>query len=151
MSLSDFAARLATTTIPWQMARFVSWVLALNTVVTGWDYYHTLPTTTRSLTMVERLAPLSTWGLVFMVVGFILALGLLFQRHLAVWLGHLLCALMYVGFTIATAQAVWQFSQTPAGKDGSIWRAVSTSLVLTALHAILCAVRGPIPRKGDKQ
>lgn len=152
MSITDFAARLATTAIPWQLARTLSWLLAVNAAVTGWDYYHTPPTTARSLTMVEQLATLHTWGILFMVAGGVLAAGLLLKRHTAVWLGHLFCAVMYVGFTAATAQAVWRIMNSDAGREqGSIWRAVTISAVLTVLHAILCYIRGPVPRRGDEQ
>lgn len=152
MSLADFRAMLATTPIPWYLARTISWLLALNAVVTGWDYLHTPGRTPQSLTMVEKIASLHTWGILFMAAGGVLALGLLFKRHAAVWLGHFACAVFYVGFTAATAQAVWQFVHSAAAKtSGSIWRAVTVSLVITVLHAILCWVRGPIPRRGDER
>jgi hypothetical protein len=152
LSLYDFTARLSATSIPWYLARMLSWFLALNAVTTGWDYMHTPGRTPQSLTMVERLATLHTWGILFIAAGGILALGLLFKRHAAVWLGHFACAVLYVGFTAATAQAVWQVSHSPAAESSpSIWRAVTVSLAITAAHGILCWVRGPIPRRGDEQ
>jgi len=154
VSLKQFAAKLAATPIPWQLARLVSAFLALNALVTGWDYLHT-PTaapTARSLTMVERLATLHTWGIWFMVAGGLLAVGLLVRRHVLVWAGHLLCSVLYVAFTAATVQAVAEYMQSAAAKgQASIWRAITTSLALTVLHIILCWLRGPVPRKGDEQ
>jgi len=152
VSLKQFAARLAATDIPWQLARTLSWILALNAAVTGFDYLKSPGQTPQSLKMVEQIATLHTWGILFLTAGGTLALGLLFKRHAAVWLGHFACAVLYVGFTAATAQAVWQFSQTPAANDtGSIWRAVTMSLVITVAHGILCWARGPVPRRGDEQ
>jgi hypothetical protein len=152
VSLDDFKARLARTPIPWHLARTLSWFLAVNAVVTGWDYLHTPGRTPQSLTMVEKLADLHTWGILFLAAGGTLALGLLFKRHAAVWLGHFVCFVLYVGFTVATAQAVWQFSQSRAAEMApSIWRAVTMSLAVTVAHGILCLARGPIPRRGDEQ
>jgi len=152
VSINDFRALLATTPIPWYMARALSWFLAVNAAITGWDYMHTPGRAPQSLTMVEKLASLHTWGILFTVAGGILAVGLLLKRHAAVWLGHFLCAVLYAGFTVATAQAVWQFSHTPEAKfTGSIYRAVTMSLVVTVAHVILCWARGPVPRRGDEQ
>lgn len=151
MSINDFAAKLGTTGLPWYIARTLSWVLAGNALVTGWDYLHTPEQMTRSLTMVEQLATLHTWGIWYVAGGGILLLGLSIRRHLVVWLGHFLLACLYVGFTIATFQAVWTAMHSPmATQLGSIWRAVSTSVVLTVLHVVLCYIRGPIPQRGDE-
>jgi len=154
VSLDDFTARLATTSIPWHMARLLSWILAVHALVTGWDYLHTPESAVaaKSLKIVIELADLHTWGAAFLAGGATLILGLIVRRHAAVWLGHLLCAAMYCMFSIATAQAVWEYSRTDvADQQGSIWRGVTQALVITALHAILCYVRGPVPRKGDEQ
>lgn len=154
MSFTDFTAKLSATPIPWYLARMLSWFLALNAVITGWDYMHTPATApgATSLKMVVRLASLHTWGILFLAAGGVLVLGLIFKRHAAVWLGHFVCAVLYIGFTGATAQAVWQFSQTEAAKSsGSLWRAVTMSLAITAAHGLLCWARGPIPRRGDEQ
>jgi hypothetical protein len=153
VSLRQFAARLATTPLPWQLARALSWLLTANAVVTGWDYLHTPASTptARSLTMVERIATLHTWGIFFLIGGLLLALGLLARRHVLVWAGHLICSVLYVGFTAATVQAVIDYSRSPQSAAGSILRAVTTSAVLTVLHIFLCYVRGPVPRIGDEQ
>lgn len=152
MSLDDFRARLASTPIPWNLARTLSWFLAVNALVTGYDYLDTPGSSPQSLKMVEEIASLHTWGVLFLAAGGVLSLGLLFKRHAAVWLGHFACFVLYVGFTVATAQAVWQFSQSNAADSmPSIWRAVSMSLVITVAHGVLCLARGPIPRRGDEQ
>lgn len=148
MSISDFAARLDRMQLPWWAARTLSWFLAANALVTGWDYLHTPGRTPQSLTMVEKLASLHTWGVFFLIAGGVLAAGLLLRRHAAVWLGHFLCAVLYVGFTAATVQAVWKFSTSGAAEYApSIWRAVTMSLAVTVAHGILCAARGPVPRR----
>lgn len=154
MSLKQFTARLAATALPWQLARALSWILALNALVTGWDYIHTPDgaTTARSLTMVERIATLQTWGVWFLIAGGILTVGLLVRRHVLVWAGHLLCSGLYIGFLTATIQAVIDYMQTPAADvSGPIWRGITGAAVTTVLHVFLCYVRGPVPRRGDEQ
>lgn len=154
MSFADFTARLAHTAVPWWAARALSWLLAIHTTVTGWDYFFTPATaaSSRSLTIVERIASLHAWGVVFLAAGLVLTLGLLVRRHFLVWLGHVLGAGLFFAFSIATAQAVWLFSQTPAADgQGPIWRAITQALLPTAGHLILCYVRGPVPRKGDER
>lgn len=154
MSINDFGARLATTGLPWYVARTLSWFLAFNTLVTGWDYLHTPSdaAAARSLSMVIRLWDLHTWGSWYIAGGLLLLLGLTIRRHFVVWLGHFLLAGMYAGFTVATFQGVWVAMHSPmASQLGSIWRAVSTSVVITLLHIVLCYIRGPIPRRGDER
>ena len=150
MSITDFAAKLSHTPVPWWIARLLSWFLAANAIVTGWDYLHTPTRVATSLTVVERIATIHTWGYWFLGCGIVLAAGLSLSRHAMVWIGHFALSLMYVGFTVATFQAVYGVMTAPtANPTGSIWRAVSQSAVITALHVILCAVRGIIPRRGD--
>lgn len=153
MSLDDFKARLAHTAIPWQAARGISWFLGVYAVVTGWDYLHT-PTGAagRSLTVVERLATLHTWGILFIITGGVLMLGLAAKRHLLVWVGHFVCCILYAGFTIATVQAVLDvmLSPPPGATPSSIWRAIPIALLPAVLHGLLCAIRGFVPRKGDE-
>jgi hypothetical protein len=154
VSIRDFVARLSVTPVPWYFARALSWILAIHGLVTGWDYVHTPDTAVgaRSLKVVVLIANLHDWGVAFLIVSGVLAAGLATRRHAAVWLGHLLSAGMYGMFTIATAQAVWEYSRTAVeDQQGSIWRAVSQSLVITVLHVILCIIRGPVPRKGDER
>lgn len=153
MSLADFKARLARTAIPWQMARAMSWFLGVYAVITGWDYMHTPGGVTgRSLTVVERLASLHTWGICFVVTGVALMLGLLIKRHLVVWVGHFVCCILYAGFTLATVQGVieYMFNPPPGAASVSIWRAIPAALLPAALHGLLCAVRGFVPRKGEQ-
>lgn len=156
MSIREFAAKLSVTPVPWYFARTISWFLAINGLVTAWDYLHPptikLPGTSRALTIVELIASLHTWGIAFLIASAVLTLGLATRRHSAVWLGHLLSAGMFAMFTIATTQSVWTYAHTPAAEQlGSVWRAVTQSLVITILHVILCIIRGPVPRKGDEQ
>lgn len=152
MSITDFRARLHASEIPEGLVRILSGALAVNAAVTGWDYVHSPPRAAATLKMVEKLATLHTWGILFLVAGGLLALGLVLRRHALVWFGHLLCSGMYVAFTVATAQAVWAFSHSPLARDtGSFWRAVSMSLVITVAHVVLCYARGPIPRRRDGQ
>lgn len=152
MSITDFRARLHASEIPESLVRILSGSLAINAAVTGWDYIHSPPKAAVTLKMVERLASLHTWGVLFIVAGGMLALGLILRRHALVWLGHLLCSGMYVAFTVATAQAVWEFTHSPLGQAaGSFWRAVSMSAAITVTHVVLCYARGPIPRRGDDQ
>ncbi|MFC0622960.1 hypothetical protein [Kribbella deserti] len=151
MSLQDFAARLARTEIPWWLARTMSAVLALHTIVCGLDYINTptgaiwLP----SLTIVEEIATLRAWGIVFLVAGITLAIGLIARLHLIVWVGHLLGAGLFFAFTIASAQAVWMYFHSPAvDTQGWILRAVTQSLLGLTGHLILLYIRkGPVPRK----
>lgn len=154
MSIHDFAAQLSRMNLPWWVGRTVSAFLAFHAVVTGWDYYCT-PTTAdrlRPLTMVEELATLHTWGIWFMVAGGMLSVGIVLRRHALVWFGHLLCAVLYAGFTAATTQAVWQYSRgTLDETQGPLWRSVTSVLAITVIHVLLCWVRGPVPRKGDDQ
>lgn len=153
MSLADFTARLANTAIPWWLARTLSWVLALHTLASGLDYINTPASaaTARSLTIVEEIADLQTWGVIFLAADALLVVGLLFRLHLMVWIGHLLNAGLFFAFTIATAQAVWLYFQTPAvDTQGWILRAVTQSLVGLAGHLILLYIRGPVPRKGAR-
>ena len=154
MSLHDLGARLSPIPIPAYVARSISWLLAIHAVVTGWDYLHTpeAATTSRTLTMVEQLATLHTWGVLFLVAGLTLFAGLALRRHFAVWVGHALCTVFYVGFTVATFQAVWEVAGTPVWEtQGSLWRGVTQSLIVTALHGFLCYVRGSVPKIGDEQ
>jgi hypothetical protein len=152
VSFADFRAKLSATAIPWQWARFLSWLLAGNALIYGWDYLHTPPRVTKSLTVVEQMWTLHTWGVLFLVGGGLLVLGLLTRRHLLVWLGHFVCALLYLGFTISTFQSVQAVMSTPSlAKQGSIWRAVSSVGLFFALHAVLCIVRGFTPKRGDEQ
>jgi hypothetical protein len=153
MSIDDFAAKLARTPVPWWLARVASWALAGYAFVTGFDYLNTPASapTARSLTMVERLATLHTWGICFMVAGGILAIGLAFSRHAVVWLGHFACSILYFGFAGATLQAVWEFQNSPAAANGYIWRAAYVAFMIATGHFMLAWFRGPIPRRGDEQ
>lgn len=135
--------------MPWWLARTVSWVLGINALVAGWDYLHTPQRTAMSLTMVERIATLHTWGWMYVVASLILMLGLAVNRHALVWLGHFTLALLYVGFTVATSQAVWEIMTAPEPPPtGSIWRAIPAVALPAVLHIILCGMRGVIPRRG---
>jgi hypothetical protein len=148
VSISDFRAKLSATAIPWQWARFLSWVLAVNALINGWDYTHTPARVTKSLTVVEQMASLHTWGMGFYIGGGLLCVGLLIKRHLAVWIGHFICAVLYLGFTVSTFQAVWEVMNNEIlRKQGSIWRAVANVLVFFLLHAVFCVVRGFVPRR----
>jgi hypothetical protein len=154
VSIHDFTAQLSRMNLPWWVGRTVSGVLAFHAVITGWDYYCTPESAdpVRSLKMVEKLATLHTWGIWYMVAGGVLAVGLVFRRHALVWLGHALCAALYAGFTVAILQAVWAYALTSLDEtQGPLWRAFTSSLAITVVHALLCWIRGPIPRKGDEQ
>jgi hypothetical protein len=152
VSLSDFTARLAHTPVPWWLARAASWALAGYAFVTGYDYVHPPTRTLRSLTMVEELATLHTWGIWFMVAGGVLALGLLSGRHAVVWLGHVACSVLYFGFAAATLQAVWQYQHSPAVQTGGyIWRAAYVAFMIAIGHFALAWFRGPIPHRGDER
>lgn len=148
MSIYDFAAKLAHTPVPWWMARVGSWLLAGYALVTGLDYLNTPPAGGRSLTMVERVATLHSWGVWYLIAGGVLAFGLLIGRHAVVWLGHLLCAMLYGAFAAATVQAVVEYQQSPAG--GWIWRVAYVSVMIFGAHVGLCVLRGPVPRRGDE-
>jgi hypothetical protein len=149
VSLDDFKARLAKTAIPWQAARALSWFLGIYAVITGYDYMNTPNPVGRSLTVVERIASLQTWGIYFTVTGLMLLIGLATRRHLLVWLGHFVCGILYAGFTVATIQAVFEIMGSEAGRaQGSILRAIPAAVLPAALHGLLCAVRGFVPRKG---
>lgn len=151
MSINDFVARLDRLDMPWWVARTISWFLTLNAFTTSWDYLHTpeVAPTARSLTMVEQIATLHTWGIWYGLAGGVLTLGLLFTRHAVVWLGHFLLSLLYAGFAVATFQAVLEYAGSPQEEAGGpIWRAASWSLLLFVLHSLLCWTRGPIPRRG---
>lgn len=151
MSINDFAAKLAHTDVPWWLARAASWGLAGYSIVTGLDYLNTPTPKLRSLTMVEKLATLHTWGIWFIVAGAVLTLGLLAGRHVMVWLGHLACAVLYFGFAGATLQAVMLYQSTPeAEAAGWIWRAAYLAFMVALGHAALCWLRGPVPRRGDE-
>lgn len=149
MSINDFAAKLSHTPVPWWLARLASWTLAGYAIVTGIDYLHTI-SVGRSLTMVERIATLHTWGVWYLIAGGILAFGLLLGRHALVWLGHLLCAGLYGAFAAATLQAVLDFQRSPAAASGWIWRAAYVAFMIFAAHVFLCWLRGPVPRRGDE-
>lgn len=152
MSFADFRAKLSATPIPWQWARFLSWVLAGNSLIWGWDLTHTPPRVTKSLTIIETMASLHTWGKWFYVGGALLLLGLLIKRHLVVWIGHGVCAVLYLGFTVSTFQAVREAMANPAiAAQGSIWRAVANVGLCFVLHLVLCVIRGFVPRRGDEQ
>lgn len=150
MSINDFAAKLAHTPVPWWMARVGSWLLAGYALVTGLDYLNTPSAIGRSLTMVERIATLHTWGVLYLLAGGVLAFGLLIGRHVVVWLGHLLCAMLYGAFAAATVQAVAEYQRSPAAEAGWIWRAAALAVLIFAAHVGLCWLRGPIPRRGDE-
>lgn len=151
MSISDFAAKLSHTPVPWWMARAASWALAGYAFICGYDYLNTPPAVGRSLTMVERIATLHTWGICFILSGGVLAVGLMFGRHAVVWLGHFACAILYGGFAGATLQAVWDYQHSPAVHTGGyIWRAAYLAFMVAIGHAALCALRGPIPHRGDE-
>lgn len=150
MSLNDFAAKLSHTPVPWWLARAASVALAGYAIVTGIDYLHTPARTGRSLTMVERIATLHTWGVWYVIAGATLGFGLLLGRHVIVWFGHLLCAALYGAFAAATTQAVLDFQQSPAAATGWIWRAAYVSFMIFVGHVFLCWLRGPIPRRGDE-
>lgn len=151
MSISDFAAKLSRTPVPWWLARAASWALAGYAVVTGLDYIDMPPTapTAMSLKMVARLATMHTWGVWFIISGGVLAAGLLAGRHALVWLGHFACSILYFGFAGATVQAVWQYQHSPAAEvGGDIWRAAYVACMIAIGHFALCWFRGPIPRRG---
>lgn len=151
MSITDFAARLAHTDVPWWLARAASWGLAGYALVTGLDLLHPPSAPNRTQLMVEKLATLHTWGIWFVVVGSILTLGLLAGRHFVVWLGHVVCAGLYMGFAIATTQAVWVYQHSPEVEAGGwVWRASYLSFMVAIGHAVLCWLRGPTPRRGDE-
>ena len=150
MSISDFAARLSHTPVPWWMARAGSWLLAGYAVVTGLDYLHTPERIAQSLTVVERIATLHTWGIWYIVAGGILATGLLTGRHSVVWIGHLLGAMLYGAFAAATIQAVMNYQTGPEQSSGWIWRFAYVAVMVFAAHVGLCWLRGPIPRRGDE-
>jgi len=150
VSIDDFAAKLAHTPVPWWLARAASWALAGYALVTGWDYLHPPVVANRSLTMVEKLATLHTWGIWFIVAGSILAFGLMLSRHSLVWLGHFACSILYSGFAGATLQAVWDYQHSPAVQTGgSIWRAAYVAAMIAIGHFALAWFRGPIPRRGE--
>lgn len=151
MSITDFAAKLAHIPLPWWVARAASWALAGYSIITGYDYLNTPPQMGRSLTMVEELASLHTWGVWFTAAGGILTLGLTLGRHTVVWLGHIICAVLYAGFAGATIQAVIQYQQSPAAHHGGfIWRAAYVAVMIAVAHIGLCWLRGPIPRRRDE-
>lgn len=152
MSIDDFAAKLSHTPVPWWLARAASWALAGYAIVTGLDYLNTPPSVGRTLTMVERLATLHTWGICYIVSGSILALGLLLGRHAVVWLGHFACSILYFGFAGATLQAVWAFQTSPAADNsGWLWRFAYVAFMIALGHFMLAWFRGPIPRRRDDQ
>ena len=152
MSLDDFAAKLSHTPVPWWLARAASWALAGYALITGIDLIHppsaAIP---RTLLMVEKLATLHTWGIWYLISGGLLALGLLLGRHVLVWIGHFACAVLYLGFAVATTQAVWDYQNSPAVQtSGWVWRAAYVSFMIAFGHAALCVLRGPVPRRGDE-
>lgn len=154
MSIDDFAAKLAHTPVPWWLARAASWALAGYAIITGLDYLNTptRPPGARSLTMVERLATLHTWGVWYLIAGGVLAIGLILGRHVVVWLGHFACSILYAAFAGATLQAVWEYQHTPtAGTNGWIWRAAYVAFMIAIGHFMLAWFRGPIPRRGEAQ
>jgi len=152
MSIDDFKAKLARTPLPWWLARTASWMLAGHAFVTGYDYLHPPGAIPNSLTMVERLATLRTWGLWYLIAAGVLALGLTIGRHSLVWLGHLACAILYFGFAGATLQAVWHYQNSPQVQVGGyIWRAAYVAVMIAVSHFVLAWFRGPIPRRGDEQ
>lgn len=151
MSINDFVAKLAHTDVPWWLARSASWSLAGYSIVTGIDYLNTPTPKLRSLTMVEKLATLHTWGIWFIVAGAVLTLGLMTGRHVMVWLGHLACAVLGFGFAGATLQAVLRYQASPEAESaGWIWRAAYLAFMVALAHAALCWLRGPVPRRGDE-
>lgn len=152
MSIDDFAAKLSHMPVPWWMARAASWALAGYAIVTGLDYLNPPMQTGRSLTMVEKLATLHTWGIWFVISGAVLTIGLLLGRHVVVWLGHFACAILYFGFAGATLQAVWEYQNSPAVQQGGyIWRAAYVAFMIAIGHFTLAWFRGPIPRRRDDQ
>lgn len=151
MSITDFAARLAHIPIPWWVARAASWLLAGYATVTGFDYIHPPHQASRALTMVERLATLHTWGIWFLIAGGVLALGLTIGRHAVVWLGHVMCAVLYAGFAGATIQAVVDYQNSAQVQQGGyLWRAAYVAVMVFLAHFALCVLRGPIPKRGDE-
>lgn len=152
MSIDDFAAKLAHTPVPWWLARVASWGLAGYAIVTGLDYLHPPLQTGRSLTMVEKLATLHTWGIWYLICGGVLALGLLLGRHAIVWLGHLACSVLYAGFAAATVQAVAEYQRSPMVQTGGwIWRAGYVACMIAVGHFALAWFRGPVPRRGETE
>jgi hypothetical protein len=154
MSITDFRAKLAHAPIPSWVVRAASWALAGYSFVCGWDYLHTPAEApgAKSLRMVVRLATIHTWGIWFTIAGAVLTLGLLFGRHAVVWLGHVLGAVLYIGFAAATFQAVWKYEASPlSATGGDIWRAVYLAFMVAVGHVAICYVMGPIPRRGDEQ
>lgn len=152
MSISDFVAKLDRLAVPWWVARTMSWCLALHAFATGWDYAHTPSTasTSKALGMVERLATLHTWGAWFLIMGAVLAGGLVFTRHAVVWMGHFGLMILYAGFAVATLQAVYRYTGSPVqDQEGPIWRAVTSAFLPLIFHGLLCLTRGPVPRRGE--
>lgn len=153
MSITDFRAKLSHTPVPWWLARAASWALAGYALVTGVDYLRTPPTAVaaKSLGMVVEIATLHTWGIWFVLSGALLMLGLAAGRHVAVWIGHLACTVLYTGFAAATLQAVWEYQASPAAStEGGIWRAAYVAFMIAVGHGALAWLRGPIPRRGDE-
>jgi hypothetical protein len=152
MSISDFAARLSHTPVPWWMARAASWALAGYALVTGLDLLHPPPVTGRTLLIVEKVASLHSWGVWYLICGGVLTAGLFGGRHIVVWLGHIACAGLHIGFALATLQAVWNYQHEPelVAVNGWLWRAPYVAFLIAFGHGTLAYLRGPVPRRGDE-
>lgn len=123
--------------LPAKWVHRLSWLLAVVGLSRGIDYW-TDPGGTSSLVIVEGIAELDAWGICLVLASSLLAVGLAGRLHLAVFLGHVACAGIYVMLTIATAQAV-----IPTGNG---YRGIGPLLTLTVLHVAFALLRGPIPK-----
>lgn len=151
MSITDFTARLSRTPVPWWLARAASFALAGYAIVTGLDYINTPQQVGRTLTMVERLATLHTWGVWYIVCGSSLGLGLMLGRRALVWLGHFACSILYFGFAGATLQAVWKFQHSPAAENaGWLWRFAYVAFMIAIGHFMLAWFHNPVQRRGEE-
>lgn len=123
--------------LPARWVRRLSWLLAAVGFTRGLDYW-TDPGGTSALVVVEGIAELDAWGISLVAGSCLLAAGLATRMHLAVFLGHVVCAGLYFMLTIATAQAV-----IPTGHG---YRGIGPLLTLTVLHVAFALLRGPIPK-----
>lgn len=128
----------------WEPGRFglpdavtIKLVLILMAANRSFDYFTPRVTSPTTVTETMQTAfPLWWWGIMLAVPTILLATGLAARVHFAVWMGHGLLAIVYLGIVTALGMV---YIERPLF-DGS--RSVTALLAPLVLHTLLCARTG---------
>ena len=121
-------------------------ILGVAAMIRGFDYLVGLDETSRTLTLIERTAPLWAWGALAAVGAVTLLAGAYRRCHAAVWVGHVILSgtygLLGLGILLGALGVPWA--------DGI--RGGTALVVISWLHSLLSRRMGihPIDSKTAK-